>query len=250
MPRLLTAVISLALLSAAPPASAQSTVSPTAPSASQPVSATHTASDSTAPDASKEEVTDTEPWDRTSAYVHDHADDYVGLGDGHSVYERESAVYRAAPPVRYNRVEGLVVGLQRDPLSLRDPNDSARIYGQLGYAFAPKDLRYTIGIESKLVRDDETGLKVGVAYQNQTLTPDRWKTSYGENSLAGVGFEYDFFDYYEAEGLSVYLVQAFPHTLRLTAGFRSEEHRPLSSNTDRSLFETGTFRANPPAQAG
>jgi len=143
-----------------------------------------------------------------------------------------------------------VLGLRRSPLSLRDPDDTARIYGQLGYAFALRDLRYTIGVESKLVHDEETGLKIGVSYEEQTLTPDRWKTSYAENSLGGVGLGYDFFDYYEGEGLSVYAVQALPATLRLTAGFRAEEHRPLSQNTGWSLFDAAPFRANPAAEAG
>jgi len=186
-----------------------------------------------------------------SAYADDHADDYVGTNEGWTQpYERESVVYRAAPPFRYNRVEGLTLGIRRDPLSLGDPEETARIYGQVGYAFALRDLRYTIGLESKLIRDAETGLKVGASYQKQTLTPDRWKTSYAENSLGGIGFEYDFFDYYEAEGLSVYAVQALSHTLRLTAGFRAEEHRSLPINTEWSLFETGTFRANPQIDGG
>lgn len=191
------------------------------------------------------------PWDRTVAYVDDHAGDYVGTSEGWtSPFGQGSAVYRAAPPLRYNRVEGAVLGLQRRPLSLRDSKETARIYGQVGYAFALNDLRYTIGAESKLIRSEETGLKIGVSYEKQTLSPDQWKTSYAENSLGGVGFGYDFFDYYEGEGFAAYAVQALPSTFRLTAGFRAEEHRSLSRNTAWSLFDAATFRPNPAAEAG
>jgi hypothetical protein len=240
-------LLCLPLFIATPAATAQSTTSAAASSASAPGAV----ADSTAPSVADDEAFDEEPWDRAGSYVDDHAHDYVGADEGWTrPYERESAIYRTAPPLRYNRVEGIVLGLRRGPLSLRDPNDAARIYGQVEYAFAQTELRYTIGVESNVVRDAKTGLKLGVSYQKQTLTPDRWKTSYLENSLGGIGLRYDFFDYYEAEGLSLYAVQGLSRTVRLTAGFRAEEHRPLRSNTNWSLFDAGTFRPNPQAEAG
>jgi hypothetical protein len=190
-----------------------------------------------------------EDWaDARSTVVH-HAEDYVGTYGATTIYERESLVYSAPPPLRYNRAEGLVVGIQRDPLSLSS-SDQARLYGQVGYATALRDIRYTVGLESRLYRADETALKVGVAYRKQTITPDRWKTAWAENSLVGLGFEYDFFDYHETEGVTAYAVQSLPRTIRLTAGFRAEDHRSLDKNTDWSVFETGNFRPNPAVNEG
>ena len=188
-------------------------------------------------------------WPEARSAVTRHADDYVGLDDATAVYEQESLVYRTPPAFRYNRAEGLVVGLQREPLSL-DNEDEAKLYGQFGYATALRDIRYTVGLESRLYRENATALKVGVAYQKQTIAPDRWKTSWAENSGVGIGFEYDFFDYYEAEGVTAYALQTLPATLRLTAGFRSEDHRTLAKNTDWSVFETGRFRPNPAVDEG
>lgn len=240
-----TSILSLLIVFVAPPATAQTPPPTSAAATAQSVTSKHESTDG------PENETDPFLWENASSYVGHHAHEYVGAEAGWTQpYERESTIYRAGPPLRYNRVEGLVVGLRRGPLSLRDPDDTARIYGQLGYAFALKDLRYTIGVESKLIRDAETGLKIGASYRKQTLSPDRWKTSYAENSLGGIGFEYDFFDYYEAEGLSLYAVQALPHTLRLTAGFRAEDHRSLTRNTNWSLFEVGRFRSNPAAEEG
>ena len=189
-------------------------------------------------------------WDDVRGTVSTHADEHVGAHDGHeSPYRQESESNRAAPPVRYNRVEGLVVGLRRSPLSA-DSEDQTRVFGQAAYAFGLRDLRYTVGVESRLYETDPTSLTFGVQYHEQTLSPDRWKTSYLENSLASIGFEDDFFDYYEAEGLTVYATQTLPRTVEATAGFRAEAHRPLTPQTDWSLFESGTFRDNPAATAG
>jgi hypothetical protein len=187
-------------------------------------------------------------WDGAADYPRENADDYVGAPASRT-YRQESEAYRSAPPLRYNRAEGLVIGLQREPLPL-DGDDAARVYGQVGYATALRDVRYTVGLESALGAASEPRVKFGVAYRKQTLTPDRWKTSYLENSLGGLGFEYDFFDYYEAEGASIYAVQALPGSARLETGFRVEEHRALSKQTDWSVFETGNFRPNPRAGEG
>ncbi len=189
-------------------------------------------------------------WEEEVSVVGEHADEYVGTwGEPPTLYGQGSAVYRTPPPLRYNRVEGLVVGLQQEPLRLGS-DETARVYGQFAYATGPEQVRYTAGLESKVYATDATGLKLGATYQKQTLSPDRWKTSYLENSLAGVGFRHDFFDYYEAEGLSVYAVQTLPASLQITAGVRAEEHRSLSVQTDWSVFGSGDFRSNPAIDDG
>ena len=191
-----------------------------------------------------------ENWHDLGDAVGDHADDYVGAHDGHgALYEQESAVYRTPPPLRYNRVEGFVFGIQRDPLYVGD-DDETRVFGQVAYATKLNDVRYTAGLESQLYATDKTGLKLGVTYQEQTLSPDRWKTSYLENSLASVGFRHDFFDYYETEGVAVYGVQDLPASLQLAGGFRAEEHRRLGVNTNWSVFGSGDFRDNPAIDEG
>lgn len=183
-------------------------------------------------------------------HLHDHVIEGIGPVGGYAwPHRRESSVYRMPAPIRYNRAEGVVVGFRREPMRLGS-HKGAQLYGQIGYAFALDDIRYTVGLESQLVRDREHGLKIGVAYQEQTLSPDRWKTSYAENSLASFGFRYDFFDYYESQGISVYAVQALSETAHLTAGFRSEEHRSIARNTGWSLFKAGSFRTNPAVGEG
>lgn len=182
--------------------------------------------------------------------VADHSDDYIGAHDRRtSPYRHETEANRTAPPLRYNRVEGLVLGLQRDPLQ-PDDEEHTRAFGQLAYAVGLNDLRYTVGVESRLYAADPTSLTLGVQYHDQTVSPDRWKTSYAEASLASIGFGDELFDYYEAEGLSVYATQTLPHTVQVTAGVRAETHRSLTQHTGWSVFGSSSFRANPPIDDG
>lgn len=239
-----TATLFLSLLLASPLTAQPTDYDSTPPPHKASVHAPPT--DSTAPDSDPS----SDEWWTPGAHVSDRVVDGIGpVGGSAWPHRRESSVYHTPPPIRYNRVEGLVLGIHRDPLRLGS-SDRARLYGQLGYAFALDDVRYKVGVESQIIRDERRGLKLGIAYQDATLTSDRWKTSYAENSLAGIGFRYDFFDYYAAEGISLYAVQALSSTVHVTAGFRAEDHRSLAENTNWSLFKAGSFRPNPAAKEG
>lgn len=164
---------------------------------------------------------------------------------------RETAVYRPIPAVRYNRVEGLVLGFGLRPLAWGDAARS-KLYGQLAYAFALDKVRYEIGAETRLDRRlrSDFGLKVGGAYRRNTTTEDLWKSSWVENSLAAFFFEHDFFDYYETEGWTLYAVQQLTPYLQLSGGYRAETHRALVPATTWSLFGGDGFYPNLPADPG
>jgi len=243
MHRFLTATVLVALLLGIGPTTAQARIGVGAvpPDSTEP---------STTAPPERESDLDGPDWHDLGDVVGERADDYVGAYEGHgALYEQESAVYRLPPPLRYNRVEGVVFGIQREPLRF-GPEEETRVFGQVAYATALNDVRYTAGLESQLYATETTGLKLGVTYQEQTLSPDRWKTSYLENSLASAGFRHDFFDYYEAEGVTVYGVQDLPASLQLAGGFRAEEHRRLAVNTNWSVFGDGDFRDNPGIDEG
>jgi len=235
-----TTVLALLTLFGFSPVVAQPSASPVPPADS-------TVSEAPSPDDPEREGG---RWSDVRSTVSHHAGDYVGAHEwDEAPYARESAVYRSGPPLRYNRVEGLVLGVQREPLR-PGADDRTRAFGQLAYAFGLNDIRYTVGVESRLYSTTSTNLRFGVQYHEQTLSTDRWKTSSLENSLSSIGFEDEFFDYYEAEGLTVYAVQTLPRTVQVKAGFRAEAHRSLSRNIDWSVFESGRFRPNPAAEEG
>jgi len=179
----------------------------------------------------------------------EHGPGYVGHGRGEWPYNSSSVVYRDPPPIRYNRVEGLTIGVTRDPLDLTS-DDRARVYGQAGFATELNRFRYTVGTEVRAYTGQQSALKFGVAGYQNTVTEGGWKTSYLENSLGGLIFGHDFFNYYQARGLTVYGVQDLPRTVRLTAGLRTELHDGLENRTGWSIFDGDGFGENPLATEG
>ncbi len=175
-----------------------------------------------------------------------HTGTFVGGYSFRWPYRRETALYNSAPAIRYNRVEGLTLGVGRRPLDWNSYG-RATIYGHAGYAFELNRWRATIGAETRVDgrRNDSYGLKVGASYRYNTDTRDSWKTSWLENSLAAFFFENDFFDYHQVEGWTLYAVQRISPYLQVSAGYRDEDYQSLDKNTGWSLFKGDGFFENP-----
>jgi hypothetical protein len=190
----------------------------------------------------------------SSTSVHD--DKYVVttfVGEiGYRWPYREMALYRPTPALRYNRVDGFVLGLRRRPLPW-DSYEHARPYGQLGYAFHSKRWQVELGAEVRIGQrygEEKFDLKFGGSYRRLTTTNDVWKTSWLENSLAAFFFNYDFFDYFETEGWGLHVAAKFSEFVQATVGFRSDKYRTLEQVTSWSLFGGSSFRFNPPIDEG
>lgn len=189
-----------------------------------------------------------DPWD---SRAHRQVGAFAGDVSSAWPFRRERALYPSTPAVRYNRVEGFVLGVQRHPMHWGDSDDH-RIYGQVGYAFALKRLRYAAGFELRIdsQQDDRYGLKVGALYRRNTATNDAWKTSWLENSLAASLFNIDSFDYHEVQGWTLYATHRFTRYAQLTTGFRTEDYSSLQQETTWSLFGGRGFTTNPAIDAG
>lgn len=162
------------------------------------------------------------------------------------------ALYRTIPSIRYNRVEGLFLGLSRAPLEWSSW-DRGRIYGQGGYAFALDEWQYRIGAETRLGSrrtNPNFDIKVGASHRRNTDTDDLWKASWGENTAASMFFRHDFFDYYRTEGWTGYVVARMTRFAQFSAAYRSEDYRSQQRNTNWSVFGEGNFRSNPAINEG
>jgi hypothetical protein len=165
---------------------------------------------------------------------------------------RSISVYRPIPAWRYNRVDGLVLGIRQKPIEW-DAYERLGLYGQVGYAFALERVQYEIGAEGRLGQpygEEDFDLKVGAAYRHLTSTDDLWKSGWAENTLAAFFFNYDAFDYYHTEGWTAYAAARLGQYAMVTAGFRSDDYESLGGEADWSLFGGDNFRFNPPADEG
>jgi hypothetical protein len=165
---------------------------------------------------------------------------------------RENATYRTMPAVRYNRVEGLVLGIRRKPLEW-DSYEKTRVYGMGGYAFGSDDWQYEIGAEARAGKrygQSSPDFIVGGSYRRSTYTNDLWKSNYAENSLAAFFFNYDFFDYFMTEGWSAYASVHVNQYFQVSAAYRDEDYSSLEQNITWSLFGGDHFRFNFPIDEG
>ncbi|MDZ7260539.1 MAG: DUF5686 family protein [candidate division KSB1 bacterium] len=153
--------------------------------------------------------------------------------------EEESFVFR------YNRVEGLFLGLRLPKTYWSDRSYyNFAIYGEAGYGFANKAMRYQIGAEKWFENDFRFAL--GAEAHNLTDTQDEWIIPSLENSLAALFLKEDFQDFYRREGFSVYATQNFTPALLLGAEYRSDCYYNMPNQTNWALFgKKKKFRENP-----
>lgn len=156
---------------------------------------------------------------------------------------------------RYNRVEGVFVGVGAR-VEPRDPDRRDwHLYGHAGWAFAegvPRgELSFRYHPWSATGAGPRWGGVAGVYRRLHDMTsfrpPLQWELGYALSAALG---GYDVRDYYDAAGAEVYGIRrAGAWTVRL--GARAERHEPVARNTGRSLFGAASdFPEVAPADAG
>ncbi len=157
---------------------------------------------------------------------------------------------RASGIFRYNRVEGLYLGVEinRDYWRRNYPRRPF-LFGFAGYALKAKELQYQVGLEKGFFDDFRTAF--GGEYHRQIDTPDRWIMPPMENTLAAFLIKEDFHDYYLREGGSGYITQNLTRDILVTASYIQDEYDSVERNTHWSLFGgKKRFRKNPEMSVG
>ncbi|MFZ5517361.1 MAG: BamA/TamA family outer membrane protein [Candidatus Zhuqueibacterota bacterium] len=146
---------------------------------------------------------------------------------------------------RYNRVEGLFLGLRIPQNDWHDEDGGGfHLFGHAGYGFAGKRGSYQIGFGRGFF--DQFGFSLGVEAHDMIETDDKWIMQEFENSLAAMLIKEDFHDFYRREGYSLYASQNITQYLRVSAEYRKDIHHNLEKNTNWSLFGgKKKFRENP-----
>jgi cytoskeletal protein CcmA (bactofilin family) len=146
--------------------------------------------------------------------------------------------------LRYNRVDGLFLGVGKSEIQPWETRNNHGFYGSLGYGFALHRWRYSMGMDVfPGVRDR---LEAGIEYHDITDTRDSWIMNRNENSAAAFFIHEDFYDYFGRRGFSVHGSVYPSHQIRARIDYLTDEYQSLPWKTDWALFGgTKHFRPNP-----
>jgi outer membrane protein assembly factor BamA len=152
--------------------------------------------------------------------------------------------------VRYNRVEGLYLGMKVRKDTYRSRmRTRPLLFGGWGYAFKAKEFQYQIGLEKGFF--DSYRLAFGAEHHRRIDTPDRWIVPDEENSLAAFFLCEDFHDFYKSEGWTAWISQDFARIGEVSIVYQLDQADSVAKNTNWSLFGgKKRFRANPAMDAG
>lgn len=147
--------------------------------------------------------------------------------------------------IRFNRVEGLFLGLQLPSVSQWLKTDQHfAIFGHGGYGFKNKEWRYQIGLQRWF--GDVNRFTVGTEAHRLTDTQDEWVISSIENSLAALFLKEDFQDFYRREGFSVFASQNFSPVFQLRGEYRRDDVANMENKNNWALFgNKKKYRPNP-----
>ncbi len=154
---------------------------------------------------------------------------------------------------RYNRVEGVYLGIAADKKFYWDGRRIISGFGSLGYGFATHRWRGQLGLDRQFAFGSSL-VEAGGEGHNLTDTKDDWIITQGENTAAAFFHREDYRDYYQRAGFSAHTAwytKTPALTTMINAEYRYDEYTSLSKNTNWSLFRNKNgFRQNPMVNEG
>lgn len=160
---------------------------------------------------------------------------------------------------RYNRVEGIYLGLGSEKKYYWDGSKSYNAYGSFGYGFKSHRWRYNIGLTRQFALPVTEGkysklFELGIEGYSLTDSKDRWIVGLWENTLAAFLFQEDNRDYFGRDGMSLHFAYSLRKEFRnaqLQVAYLVDRYSSLSNNAQWSLFgEDVPFRRNLPINEG
>jgi hypothetical protein len=167
---------------------------------------------------------------------------------GYSLKPGFSALSSVKPMFRFNRVDGVTLGLSSEQLGW---NESERFkpFGTLHYSFGREEWLYTVGAE-RLFGFDKS-FKSGIEYHRTTDSDDGFRVGWNETSLTAFFAGYDFMDYYGRQGASIYSIYKGLNVAEFTLMYRTDDISNLQRTTRYTMFgHKKTYRDNPAVLLG
>jgi hypothetical protein len=153
---------------------------------------------------------------------------------------------------RYNRVEGLFLGLSSPP-TYRWRERHITVFGSAGYGFAAHRWRYNGGITQQFGAG-KSMIEFGVEGHSLTDTRDQWIISEEENTLAALFLRDDYRDYFGRKGFSLWTGSYWRwrnSDLQFRVAYLNDRYESLQQNTDWSILGgEKRFRSNPAVDEG
>lgn len=154
---------------------------------------------------------------------------------------------------RYNRVEGLFLGLQSPHQYFWDHDRKFTIFGSIGYGFGVHRWEYKIGLAHQLIYNQNL-FEAGIEAHNSVDSRDQWLVGNLENSLSAMLFKYDYKDYFLRKGFSTWLsynTRSEFADLQAKVAFNNDNFTSLQKEVNWSLFRSKRiFRENPEISEG
>jgi hypothetical protein len=155
---------------------------------------------------------------------------------------------------RYNRVEGLFLGLGSDKRYYWDDQRSYSLYGSAGYGFKSHNWRGNLGLSRQFAFDDGQLFEIEVEGHTLTDTKDDWLIGVHENTAAAILIHEDFRDYFRRDGIGVnagYAAQKEYVTGQVKVGYLADKYESMENRTEWSVFGGDKrFRPNPAIDEG
>ncbi|MBM4162179.1 MAG: hypothetical protein FJ217_13910, partial [Ignavibacteria bacterium] len=155
---------------------------------------------------------------------------------------------------RYNRVEGLFLGVGSDKRYYWDGRKSYTTYGSFGYGLKSRGWRGNLGLSRQFAFDDGQLIEIGVEGHNLTDTKDNWIIGLSENTAAAILIHEDYRDYFRRTGVGFnvgYAIQQDYVTGQLRTEYLIDDYKSMENRTEWSIFGGNKrFRFNPPIDEG
>lgn len=154
---------------------------------------------------------------------------------------------------RYNRVEGLFLGIGSEKKFYWDGSKAISGYGSFGYGFTSHKWRLQLGLDRQFATSDAVLYEFGGEAHSLTDTKDEWIMMLSENNIAALLFREDFRDYYQREGFSVHTARYSKDgdvSTMLDVRFLNDRYASMHTGAQWAVFGGTTFRSNPLINSG
>jgi hypothetical protein len=162
-------------------------------------------------------------------------------------------LYVESPIFRYNRVEGVYLGMSSEKKFYWDGQRIISGYGSVGYGFLTHRWRGQLGLDRQIA--GSMGIfELGIEGHNLTDTKDDWLIGQTENTMAAFFFRQDYRDYFQRAGFSAHTAwytKAPDLSTMIDVEYKYDDDKSLVKKTNWSLFRMrNDFRENPAINDG